>query len=79
MTNIFNVFLDLAPGVEVIFNIGPTASQWPQSPWPLDGPIRLRSITNEPRSHVPKLELNILSLLETNVWGIRSLISYSLN
>ena len=27
--------------VQVTFNVGPLASQWPQSPWPLIGPIRL--------------------------------------
>ena len=47
MIIIFNVyvFLDLAPR-EVIFNIGLMALQWPQSQWPLHGPIGLRSINN---------------------------------
>ena len=73
MVIIFNVFLDLAPCAEVIFNISPMASQWPQSPRPLNGPIGLRSVNNWPRDPVLKLELKILSLLESHVWGIRSL------
>ena len=32
MIIIFNAFLDLAPRVEVIFNMGPIASHWRQSP-----------------------------------------------
>ena len=47
MIIIFSVFLDLAPCVEIIFNIGPLASHCLQSPWPLNGPIGLRFIDRE--------------------------------
>ena len=79
MTFTFNLFLDLAPCVQVSFNIGPMALQWPRSQWPLDGPIRLRSINSQPRDPVLKLELKILSLLESHVREILSPTSYSLD
>ena len=49
MIIIFNEVLDLAPPVELIFNMGLMASQWPQSLWPPDEPIGLRCINNYQR------------------------------
>lgn len=46
MIIIFDVFLDLAPSVKVIFNIALMTSQWSQSPWSPNRPIGLRSINN---------------------------------
>ena len=48
MIIIFSLFLDIAPRVEVMFNIGPMASQWPLFPWPQDGPIENIIINREP-------------------------------
>ena len=66
MIIIFNEVLDLAPPVELIFNMGLMASQWPQSLWPPDEPIGLRCINNVTLA-VLKLELKVLSLLESHV------------
>ena len=58
----FNLFLDLAPCVEIIFKISPMASQWPQSPWPLDGPIRLCSAYIKSRDPLLKLDFENISI-----------------
>ena len=46
MINIFNVFLDLAPRLEVNLTSAPRATKRSQFPWPADGAIGLHSINN---------------------------------